>query len=413
MENLFDLFVSSLKKRRRQRITKKDVFELPYMLLRAHNKKNELRSLGVFFTGRRLGWRLIRRAGTFDITRRVYDPAAGAGDLLLTYADMMPVSSSLDETIKYWSSKIYATDVEISFIKLLKLRLFLLAALKVYGEVRIKDVDWYCADHMFEHVCIGDFRDFNFEVDLVLVNPPFNIVVPDTKYYWASGRVSNAAVFLFELQKRYCNAIIAAILPDVMRSGSRYAKLRKELSQFAMDKDLPIGRFDKFADVDVFFAVNYPSSSNAQIEQRVVAAKCLGDYYTVKVGSVVPHRDVLDGKECYYLTARNVASGKEIRRFKERIFSLRNPVRGPFIVIKRTSSPSDKVRCAASLILSKSLFHIENHLLLLLPNHNVSLQQSRALLRYLNGFEVSRFLNRAIRCRHLTVEVVKKIPIKE
>ena len=411
MEDLFNIFIASLKQKKT--ITLNDVFELPYVLLRGYNEKKELQSLGVFFTGQRLARRLIRRIGEFDVSMRVYDPAAGAGDLLLAYADMMPVCGSLEETIRNWSDKMYATDTNPSFVKLLKLRLFLLAKLKVCDKVRIQDLDLVSVNHMFEHVCVGDFRNYKFEIDLVLVNPPYNIVVPETKYNWASGRVSNAAVFLFELQRRYPNAIIAAIVPDVMRSGSRYAKLRKELSGFAMGKEVPVGQFDKFTDVDVFFAVSHRGLHKFKREPRPMTGRSLGDYYTVKVGSVVPYRDIQDGPECYYLTARNVTPDKEVRRFNERIRSMHKPVKGPFIVVKRTSSPADKVRCAASLVASRSLFHVENHLLVLLPNHNVPLKQSRELLQYLNGREVTRYLNRAIRCRHLTVEVVKKIPIKE
>ena len=413
MKNLFDLFVDSLKSRREKCIDKKDIFQLPYVLLRENNSKDELRSLGVFFTSQCLAERLIKRTGVFEATRKVYDPAAGAGDLLLAYADMLPIYDSVEETIESWSSKIYATDIEDSFIKILKLRLILLATLKLQGEVSLKDIDLGKVDDVFNNIYVGNFQDFYFDVDLILVNPPYSAILPEVKYQWASGKVSNAAVFLFELQRRYPSVTIAAIVPDVMRSGSRYAKLRKELSGFAMDKEVPVGRFDKFTDVDVFFAVSHLGCQNVKMESLPIMGRALGDYYTIKVGSVVPHRDVQEGVECYYLTARNVSTNKEIRRFKEKIRSLHNPVKGPFIVVKRTSSPSDKVRCAASLIASKSLFHIENHLLLLLPNHNVSLKQSREHLKYLNGLEVTHYLNQAIRCRHLTVEVVKKIPIKE
>ena len=412
MGDLFTSFSLYLQENKNMRLTRRVIFDLPYKILRETYGREFLRNNGIFFTGRNLAQRLISRVGTIDRQWKVYDPAAGAGDLLVNYADCLPVGNTVEETVEAWGGSLFATELEDDFVPLIKLRLLLLAYLKVKGNILINGVHIASARRCFRHIIQGDYMKSSVPADLILVNPPFNCIVITEKFSWGTGKMSNAAYFMYNLEQRYHDATIAAILPDVIRSGSRYNRLRQALPRFSFGKETPVGRFDKFTDVDVFIAVARTSAC-MDVQQKICRNNiCIGDVFNVCVGSVVPYRDPVAGDEHFYLKARNVETGKEKRSFIEKIKSFHKPVEGPFITIKRTSSPSDKVRCAASLIASRELFHLDNHLIIIKAKGDMSLSGYRAIARYLNGKECTRFLNRAIRCRHLTVSIIKQIPIK-
>src|SRR5690606_37489590 len=61
----------------------------------------------------------------------------------------------------------------------------------------------------------------------VVMNPPFSIWQSPNKYYWKSGKI-NAAGVVFDLFLRILpkGCSLVAILPDVLRSGSRYNLFR-------------------------------------------------------------------------------------------------------------------------------------------------------------------------------------------
>src|SRR5205823_13949445 len=93
------------------------------------------------------------------------------------------------------------------------------------------------------------------EVSSIMANPPFASTIAKEDCNWASGRVSQAAVFLDAyLHQASPGSNVYAILPDVLRTGSRYARWRKMVGQRARDISVKIiGRFDDITDVDVFF----------------------------------------------------------------------------------------------------------------------------------------------------------------
>ena len=75
----------------------------------------------------------------------IYDPAAGCGDLLLRYLDKLELAASFRETMQEWESIVFAAELEPSFVKLLKLRIWLLLCLKYHvvtklGELVIPDL---------------------------------------------------------------------------------------------------------------------------------------------------------------------------------------------------------------------------------------------------------------------------------
>ena len=70
---------------------------------------------------------------------------------------------------------------------------------------------------------------------------------------WSKGKINSAAIFLETCIKYSTTGTrIVAILPDVLRSGSRYDKWREIVSQNNEIDIKIVGRFDSKTDVDVF-----------------------------------------------------------------------------------------------------------------------------------------------------------------
>ena len=85
---------------------------------------------------------------------------------------------------------------------------------------------------------------------------------------------------------------------------------------------------------------------------------------------------------------------------------------GPFVVLRRTSSPSDKIRCSSTIINSGESFLVENHLLLVIPK-NGSIKSCRKVHKFFNSANCNNIVNSKIRCRHLTTSVVLNLPYTE
>src|SRR5260370_34025547 len=74
---------------------------------------------------------------------------------------------------------------------------------------------------------------------------------------WGEGKASSAALYRGgPAANAEPGTQVMAILPDVLRSGSRYEKWRKSFEQCVAIKKIEImGRFDRHTDVDVFVLV--------------------------------------------------------------------------------------------------------------------------------------------------------------
>src|SRR5262249_27071440 len=130
---------------------------------------------------------------------------------------------------------------------------------------------------------------------IVLVNPPFTRVIAPPSCRWGRGLVSQAALFLDCCVGQPVTPLsIYAILPDVLRTGSRYAKWRKIINEVAQVSEVtPIGLFDRWTDVDVFTArlkVGTHRSSvrlgNWGVPSRT-ETETVGTKFDIRVGSVV------------------------------------------------------------------------------------------------------------------------------
>ncbi len=67
--------------------------------------------------------------------------------------------------------------------------------------------------------------------NVVIMNPPFGYTSAPDGCYWARGRVNAAAIFVEKaIRDSREGTRIAAILPDVLRSGTRYQRWRNVIS---------------------------------------------------------------------------------------------------------------------------------------------------------------------------------------
>ena len=79
------------------------------------------------------------------------------------------------------------------------------------------------------------------------------------------------------------------------------------------------------------------------------------------------------------------------------------------MVVRRTSRPGDKYRAVGTVIRGHGLVAVENHLLVLRPKDRTVASCDR-LLAVLKDAAANEFLDRRIRCRHLTVSALRDLP---
>lgn len=370
------------------------------------------REQGAFFTTSALRAKAIP-APPHDHSGEVvyFDPACGAGDLLIESAMRLPVFDSLGATVHHWGERLLGCDVEPIFVETAKLRLFLAAVYRC-GQATPRDMP----RDAFPWVVVGDGR---FQKSLasrsrhIVLNPPFGYVDAPEETPWAGGRVSEAAVFLIQVLENAPRGVsITAILPDVLRSGTRYGKWRILIESMMDISDVDIcGMFDEETDVDVFILRGTRSNARATPVRWTPRhdQASVGDYFDVRVGTVVPHRDPETGPWRPFIWPRRLPpSGSfdpdgEWRRFSGRTFD------PPFVVIRRTSRPGQRRRAGGVLVVGDSQVAVENHLLVAVPKS--STESSCLNLMDVLGDPRSRdWLDQRIRTRHLTVSAISGLP---
>jgi hypothetical protein len=280
--------------------------------LRRSVSERHIRRYGAFFTGEELGRRTLdpltqKRA---LLKRPAYDPNCGGGDLLLRWAERLPVNSDLAATIEQWQELILGSDLHPEFIEVAKRRLILLA---VSRGARWPTGSPPAIDNLFPGLTVADVLapELTVPTDATLMmNPPFTHTTAPAKCDWATGRVSLAALtFLLCVERCQVGQRVVAILPDVLRSGSRYerwrAKVRERLNATRIEV---VGRFDRHADVDVFILEGVVNGTRERSDIRWLHLRhsssrhSLVSLCNVRVGAVVPHRDPKEGPWVPYLT---------------------------------------------------------------------------------------------------------------
>jgi hypothetical protein len=378
-----------------------------------------LKRTGAFFSGADLSERAAARITNIVKAPAllITDPACGAGNLLLAAAKKLPVKRGLTATLQLWGQHLAGFDIHAEFIRAAHLRLALLA-LTLGAEFDLATP--LPLARLFPKIRRGDgLRELaSLEtVTHVLINPPFGSVTAPRNCSWAKGKVTKAAVF-FErcLKGLRPNTHLAAILPDVLRAGSRYHRWREAIEKrCAVLRAAPVGNFET-ADVDVFLLeirIHDESPSKNRHGRWWTNARSkdnVGERFDVHVGAVVPHRlEKNEGPSYPYLHAKDLPFWGVSMAADEEVAFAGKTVRPPFVAVRRTSSPSDRYRALGTIICGSKSIAVENHLLVCIPKSG-GFAACKRLLEVLKRGATNAFLNRRIRCRHLTVGVVKEIP---
>ncbi|WP_045413099.1 N-6 DNA methylase [Vibrio owensii] len=378
----------------------------------------DMREAGSFFTGSTLAKATLDGFTTpVNSEAIVLDPTCGAGNLLIVCSRALEVKNTLSATLETWGKVLWGFDIHESFIEATKLRLIVEA---LYRGAH-KDCSIEHAFNLLNHILCKDAMlveaDELKQVTHVIMNPPFSDWASPRTNYWKKGKV-NAAGVIFDKYLRILptGCLVSAILPDVLRSGSRYGGFREFVDNRLAATCRIWGRFNSKTDVDVFLligSISELSTSEIQWYEELTEYLKLSDKYDVRIGPLVAYRDPEEGNEYPYFHPKNCPTWgridskdvKERRRFEGTVC---NP---PFVVIKRTSSPSDRFRAAATVINTKELTAVENHMIVVTPKSG-TLRDCKALLKILKSEKTNDFLNNRARMRHLTVGVIKDIPLE-
>lgn len=375
------------------------------------------RASGAFFTGSELAAKALRPlGGSVNAKSIIYDAACGAGDLLIAAANYLPVEKSLRRTLERWNEQIYGRDLHAEFINAAKARL-ILAAMR-----RTCDFDLTPDDRLdpFPNVRVGcGLSDERIKVAThIVINPPFTLANAPAECDWGGGKINSAAVFVLSCLRRAAEgARLIAILPDVLRSGSRYKHWRERVEKIsAIESVMLHGQFDQLADVDVFLLNAVRSSRSRSVgtawQGAVSTGATVGNNANVSVGPVVNFRDPHLGRWFPFVQAKTLPSwekhepGLSFRRFQGRT------IRPPFVVVRRTSRPGDKFRAVGTIITGSRRVAVENHLLVVVP-HDRTVRGCKAVMSVLKQDATSKWLDARIRCRHLTVSSLIDLPWRE
>jgi len=375
---------------------------------------DEMRAIGSFFTGQELSKKAIL---SFDLPFNdqsvIIDPTCGTGNLLIECSRNLKVSSSLSKTLLAWGKTLRGYDLYESFIDATKLRLIL----EALSRGAQKDCSLEQALSKLTNIQVRDTMSITAnelsDVTHAIMNPPFSSWDSPQTHYWKKGKV-NAAGVVFDHYIRNlptgCN--ISAILPDVLRSGSRYEQWREFVSGHMQGSTSIEGRFNQHTDVDVFILNGTVTTKGQPIHwfEKTDSKQIISDLYDVRVGPLVAYRDPQIGNDHPYVHSKNTAPWETIDTFPEKRKYSGRVISPPFVAIRRTSSPTDKYRALASIIVGQRPVAVENHLIVVSPK-DCSLVSCEKLLKLLKNNNTNDFLNNRIRCRHLTVGVVKSIPV--
>jgi hypothetical protein len=379
---------------------------------------NDLRATGTFFTGSGLAGKVADRVlATIGAGARILDPACGAGDLLIACAKRLPSGRGFRETLDIWGRCLLGRDLEPDFVLAARLRLALAPLQRGLVPKRGEKQD---GQEPFTEIKVGCGRtdgEVIRRATHIVVNPPFNQVSAPAGCEWTSGMVSAAAVFMDEcLQLASSGTRVVAILPDVLRSGDRYRRWRELIQRRARIEFVELfGQFDRWTDIDVFLLelqVGRAQDGDAGYWKYPVpaAGETIGDRFDVSVGAFVPFRHSGQGAWHPYICARGIPPWCTIEKVTGHVRFTGTVHIPPFAVVRRTSRVGDKHRAVATVVCSSVPVVVENHLLVLRPKDGRR-GTCEELLVALRRPEIDEWLDQRIRCRHLTVDAVRQLPL--
>lgn len=377
---------------------------------------------GIFFTPDSIARRCSELVGDeIRAAKSFFDPACGAGNLLIAVARVYQLESDVQKTLEVWGRKFGGCDINQSFVHVAKLRLVGLALERhKVGTVSEHSLNKYL--DLFKSFYVADYLDSDYgaEFDCIVANPPFGHRVLE-KESWAAGKTQLAAIFMDKILKTaHLGQRVVAVLPDVLRSGTRYKRWRSMVSTTASELSVhSYGRFTNKVDVDVFLlAMDVAKARNSNslsswVEDFSKASNSykLDEFCMVRIGPVVPHRIRNDESLVPYICVKSCPPFTEVEAAGQIPFNgtLYIP---PFVVVRRTSNPSDKKRVVSTLVKGHEPIGVENHLIIIKPNDG-RVDTCRKLMSFLQSVEVARQLNSSIRCRHLTKVSLASLVISE
>ncbi|AND13326.1 N-6 DNA methylase [Proteus mirabilis] len=384
-------------------------------ILRSILPLEEMREAGCFFTGEDLSVKAIDSfCKSISSQSIILDPTCGAGNLLIACSRKLKIEVTLSKTLQLWGNILRGYDLYAAFVTTAKLRIIIEALSRgAHSDCNIDEALDLLPFIQTRDAMTVTAKDVE-KITHVIMNPPFNSWLSPRINYWKQGKVNSAGIILdhyIRILPNHCN--ISAILPDVLRSGSRYHHFRDFISSEMKATCEIYGRFNSQTDVDVFILSGIKTENNLEKIEWVVD---LGNYtplskfFDVCIGPLVAYRDPEEGNEYPYFHAKNslvweeISTSTEKRRFQGKVLT------PPLILIKRTSSPSDKFRASATLINLSGPVAVENHMIVLIPKTG-KLSDCRKLIKILKSEKTNDFLNSRARMRHLTVSIVKDIPI--
>ncbi len=314
----------------------------PGRILRRSVPIEYLRQRGIFLTGSALSYNLLQHTLvlTGGRTKCYIDPACGAGDLLIACASQLPVEQLLSATLCNWNDRLSGFDIVPQLVKATQLRLALFAV----SRGATVDISTDHVRPLLSNIRVySAFQDWSVPPGSVIVlNPPFTLTAASDSCEWASGRITRAAAFIDRCLKVTPNgAIIAAILPDVLRTGPRYRAWREYVSKhtdFLQSKI--VGLFDPSTDVDVFSVIlrkaDCGTATSGWHRRPTSKHKLVSDLFEVRVGTIVPHRHANSGTWKSYVHPRVLPPWKIVDDAGLRIRAA-SAFEGPFVAIRRTS----------------------------------------------------------------------------
>ncbi len=373
----------------------------------------DLKESGSFFTGDEMAAQAMQSISkSFNSSSQILDPTCGAGNLLIAASRYLPVFDSLAETAELWGKRLFGFDLHAEFVECTKLRLIQTA---IDRGATLMGVTLEEIELLFRNIKVGNiFSNMKTcsAVSHVIMNPPYMTRTLPVDRTWSRGKVNMAAVFTEDVIL-HCKpgTRYVAILPDVLRSGSRYSHWRDSIALRNTVKRKIVGQFDTCTNVDVFLMFGLTGKSSQKKRKHNTKNTILGDVFDIRIGPLVAYRDNEIGQMAPYVQTKQLMLWAEMEPFDFRKTgsTLTKP---PFVVVNRTSSPSDKNRARATIIVGKDLVAVENHLVILKPKKG-GVRICRKLVSQLKSTKTNDFLNERIRCRHLTVSAVKEIPWQE
>lgn len=371
------------------------------------------RQYGAFFTDSLLAKKILEvLKPIINKDSFIYDPACGAGNLLIA---IMNYAKESNINLK-WENHLLGTDIHKEFVEAAKLRLITNGILMKSNN----SASEYNAEKNIKYSILkadGLLKNKFYEkATHIIVNPPFNQITTDEKLIWAKGKVSAAALFIDKIiQNSNPDVSITAILPDVLRSGSRYEKWRSMVEKECKIEEIKLlGQFDKYADVDVY-ALQLTKRKRIRIKkdkqefENANAPATLKELFDICVGPVVDNRDPNEGASLGYIVSKGLEDWQEKKEVNRKRKHKGKSFNSPFVIIKRTSRVSDLSRAKATIINVPEPVYIDNHLIILKPKSG-KLSDCRKAIDLLRNEHTNDWLNEVIRCRHLTVNAISNIP---